>query len=68
MIWILIVLCLVGTKLVRCIAFFSKLFNAMLPNQVNDICRGVQFELCEEGQYVFQQGNFGDKFYAILKQ
>ena len=49
------------------IAFFSQLFSAMLPNQVNDICRGVQLELVEEGEYVFKQGAFGDKFFAILK-
>ena len=46
--------------------FFMALFSSFMPNQINDICKGVTMEVTDGRSYVFKQGDFGSSFFVIL--
>eukprot|EP00602_Paraphysomonas_sp_CaronLab_P009967 CAMPEP_0185037936 /NCGR_PEP_ID=MMETSP1103-20130426/32986_1 /TAXON_ID=36769 /ORGANISM="Paraphysomonas bandaiensis, Strain Caron Lab Isolate" /LENGTH=1097 /DNA_ID=CAMNT_0027576151 /DNA_START=155 /DNA_END=3448 /DNA_ORIENTATION=- len=46
--------------------FMKSVFSSLHPRQVDELCRGMLFEIYEANQYVFHQGDVGDKFYVVL--
>jgi CRP-like cAMP-binding protein len=46
--------------------FMKSIFSTLHPRQIDDLCRCMNLEIFEENQYVFHQGDLGDKFYVVL--
>mmetsp|Transcript_25131 Transcript_25131/g.37034 ORF Transcript_25131/g.37034 Transcript_25131/m.37034 type:complete len:1156 (+) Transcript_25131:136-3603(+) len=46
--------------------FMKSVFSSLHPRQVDELCRSMNLEIYEENQFVFHQGDVGDKFYVVL--
>lgn len=46
--------------------FMKSVFSTLHPRQIDDLCRCMNLEIFEENQYIFHQGDIGDKFYVVL--
>lgn len=46
--------------------FMKSSFSNLHPRQIDDLCRCMNLEIFEENQFVFHQGDIGDKFYVVL--
>lgn len=51
--------------LIREIQFFKS--RQIQNNHLVDICTELRYELIPANDFVFYQGDYGDKFYVILK-
>jgi hypothetical protein len=51
--------------IVREIEFFR--LNQIDAHNMVDVCTELKYELISGGEFVFYQGDYGDKFYVILK-
>ncbi len=51
--------------IVREIEFFRV--NQIDAHHMVDVCTELKYELIHRGEFVFYQGDYGDKFYVILK-
>ena len=47
------------------ISFFKE--RKLKPHEMNEVCGGLQYESKESESFVINYGDFGDKFYIILK-
>ena len=50
--------------MLRQIEFFKK--RNIEGQDLVDMCHELKYEVLNEGEYVFHNGDFGDKFYIIL--
>ena len=44
-----------------------KFFSTKTPSDVSEIALSLLLETFEEDEMIFDQGDYGDKFYIILK-
>ncbi len=51
--------------IVKEIEFFRV--NQIDTRHMVDVCTELKYELSPDGEFVFYQGDYGDKFYVILK-
>jgi CRP-like cAMP-binding protein len=51
--------------IVREIEFFKN--NSIQTHHLVDVCSELRYEMIPAGNFVFYQGDYGDKFYVILK-
>ena len=51
--------------LIREIDFFKN--NQIKNEHLNDVASELRYEMIPAGDFVFYQGDYGDKFYIILK-
>ncbi len=51
--------------IVKEIEFFRV--NQIDTRHMVDVCTELKYELIPDGEFVFYQGDYGDKFYVILK-
>lgn len=47
------------------IAFFND--RKMKQHEINEVCIGLQYEAHGNDSFIINYGDFGDKFYIILK-
>eukprot|EP01038_Epipyxis_sp_PR26KG_P005674 gene5674-7832_t len=59
-------LLLLKSYLMRTELVTKNLMGIINPRQMNDICRTMQLESFKPNEYVFQQGDIGDKVYVLL--
>ena len=43
-----------------------QLFTRLHPLQVDELCRAMSLEIHDEGDFIFHQGEKGEKFYVVL--
>lgn len=46
--------------------FMRSVISRLHPRQIDELCISMNLELFVENQYVFHQGDVGDKFYLVL--
>ena len=46
--------------------FMKSVFSSLHPRQIDELCKSMNLEIFEENEYVFRQGDVGDKFYVVL--
>ena len=46
--------------------FMKSVFSTLHPGQIDELCKSMNLEIFEENEYVFHQGDVGDKFYVVL--
>jgi Cyclic nucleotide-binding domain len=51
--------------IIREIEFFKS--TSIQTHHMVDVCQELRYECMQPGEFVFYQGDYGDKFYIILK-
>jgi CRP-like cAMP-binding protein len=46
--------------------YMRQVFSRLHPRQIDELCTCMNLEIFQENEYVFHQGEEGDKFYLVL--
>jgi CRP-like cAMP-binding protein len=48
------------------IEYIREMFSNLHPMQIDELCKCMSLEIFEEDEFIFYQGDKGDKFYVVL--